>query len=60
MKLDHMGDFLLAIPAMSKIRCRFPHAKIHVLVGSWNSELARKTKSLDRVIEFDYFKKKII
>lgn len=58
LKLDHMGDFILAIPALSKLKSRYPHAFIDIIVGSWNREIAEKTGFFHNVFCFDYFKKK--
>jgi len=58
LKLDHMGDFVLSIPAMTKIKARYPYAKIDILVGSWNAEIAASLKIFDNIHTFDYFKKK--
>jgi glycosyltransferase involved in cell wall biosynthesis/ADP-heptose:LPS heptosyltransferase len=57
-KLDHMGDFLLAIPALSKLRARYPHASISIVVGSWNVPIARELKIFDEVHAFDFFKRR--
>ena len=57
-KLDHMGDFVLSIPAITKIRARYPYASIDVVVGSWNEEIAASLKIFDNIHTFDYFKKK--
>ena len=40
-KLDHMGDFIIAIPSIMKLRARYPYAQIDALVGSWNQEVAQ-------------------
>lgn len=57
LKLDHFGDFLLAIPAFSKLRARFPYATISVVVGSWNRDLAESLRLFDDIIVFDFFRK---
>ena len=55
LKLDHMGDFILAIPALSKLKARFPHAEIDIMVGKWNEDLAKGTGFFHSVICFDFF-----
>jgi len=55
-KLDHNGDFLLAIPAMAKLRARYRNAKIDVLVGSWNRAAAEASGLFDEIYTLDYFK----
>jgi len=57
-KLDHLGDFLLAIPALAKLRARFPYAKIDIVVGSWNAPLAQQTGLFDAIHIFDFFRQK--
>ncbi len=57
-KLDHMGDFILSIPAISKIRARYPYAKLDVVVGSWNVEIAESLKFFEEIFIFDFFKQK--
>jgi len=56
-KLDHMGDLVLAIPAVMKLRARYPYARIDALVGSWNVDAVRLLGVFDRVHVFDFFAK---
>jgi len=58
LKLDHMGDLLLAVPAISRLRARYPKASIDIVVGSWNQALAQTLPFFDRVLTLDYFKRK--
>jgi glycosyltransferase involved in cell wall biosynthesis/ADP-heptose:LPS heptosyltransferase len=57
LKLDHIGDFLLALPAISKLKARYPDASVDIVVGSWNAELAKSLKLFDRVFTFDFYRK---
>ena len=57
-KLDHMGDLVLAIPAIMKLRARYPYAHIDALVGGWNLEPARALGVFDDIYTFDFFSKK--
>jgi ADP-heptose:LPS heptosyltransferase len=57
-KMDHLGDFLLAIPALSKLRARYPYAVLDVVVGSWNIDVARKLNIFENVYSFDFFRRK--
>jgi glycosyltransferase involved in cell wall biosynthesis/ADP-heptose:LPS heptosyltransferase len=57
-KLDHMGDLVLAIPAVMKLRARYPHACIDALVGSWNVEAASALGVFDHIYVLDFFSKK--
>jgi ADP-heptose:LPS heptosyltransferase len=54
-KSDHIGDFLLSLPAASIIRQSFPNARITLLCGSWNQDLALKSELFDRVVCVDIF-----
>lgn len=57
-KLDHHGDFFLALPAMAKLRARYPHARIDALVGSWNRDAATATGLFDTIHTLNYFRAK--
>ncbi len=57
-KLDHMGDMILAMPAISKLKSRYPDAKIDIVVGEWNVELARSTGFFNYIYTFNFFKRK--
>ena len=35
-KLDHIGDVILATPVIESLRIGYPEAKIRVVVGSWS------------------------
>jgi glycosyltransferase involved in cell wall biosynthesis/ADP-heptose:LPS heptosyltransferase len=58
MKLDHNGDFLLAVPAMTKLRARYPGARIDLVTGSWNLAAAEAVGLFDNLYTLDYFKPK--
>ena len=55
MKLDHLGDFIMAIPALRKARAAFADAEITLVVGSWNLDVARRLGVADHVLGFDAF-----
>lgn len=57
-KLDHLGDFLLTIPALSRLRAKYPQAKIDLIIGSWNLEAARALNYFRRIYTFNYYKPK--
>ncbi len=52
LKLDHLGDFLLAFPALSKLHARFPAADIDLLVGPWNEQLAKRLPFVSQVFTY--------
>ncbi|WP_420138959.1 glycosyltransferase family 9 protein [Sphingomonas sp.] len=55
LKLDHLGDFIIGIPALRGVRAAFPRAHITLVVGSWNLDLARGIHVADEVVAFDAF-----
>lgn len=57
-KLDHMGDLILAIPAIMKLRARYPYAIIDAMVGSWNQAAASSLNVFENIITYDFFAKK--
>jgi ADP-heptose:LPS heptosyltransferase/GT2 family glycosyltransferase len=54
-KLDHIGDFLTALPALRSLRRRFPAARIDLLAPAASAELARREPGIADVIVFDFF-----
>jgi ADP-heptose:LPS heptosyltransferase len=54
-KLDHIGDFMLAAPAFAALRRFFPRARITLLCGPWNTGLAEASGYFDRVVPFRFF-----
>ena len=57
-KLDHLGDFIFSIPALSKLRAKYPYAAIDIVVGSWNRAMATDLGLFRNVYCYDYFKRK--
>jgi hypothetical protein len=55
LKLDHLGDFVMGIPALERLRAAFPDAEITLVVASWNEALARGLGIADQVLVFDVF-----
>jgi ADP-heptose:LPS heptosyltransferase len=49
LRLERIGDLIMALPAMADVRAAAPAAEIHLVVGGWNAELARAVRSVDRV-----------
>jgi ADP-heptose:LPS heptosyltransferase/GT2 family glycosyltransferase len=60
-KLDHIGDFLTALPALHALHAQFPHAAIDLLVPSASASLAAPGGTPDaslpvqNVLIFDFF-----
>ena len=42
-KVDFLGDFILAIPALTALKEKLKSEKIDIVVGEWNVGLAQKT-----------------
>ena len=55
LKLDHLGDFIIGLPALEKARATFADAEITLVVGSWNLDAARDMGVADHVLAFDVF-----
>lgn len=55
LKLDHLGDFIMCLPALRKARALFADAEITLVVGSWNLTMASELEIADRVVAFDAF-----
>lgn len=55
LKLDHVGDFIIALPYLKALRAFFSNARLTLIVGTWNVELAETAGVADEVIGFDYF-----
>ncbi len=55
LKLDHLGDFVLALPAFVQLREAFPCSFITVVCGSWNRAWAEQCGLFDDVRTFDFF-----
>jgi hypothetical protein len=54
-KLDHRGDYLMAVPALRQLRAHFPKAQITFVCGSWNAGAARDSGLFDAVLPLDFF-----
>lgn len=54
-KLDHLGDVLLTVPAMRRLRELFPEARITALVGSWARTLLDAEPCIDEALNYDFF-----
>ena len=52
-KLDHLGDVILSIPALANLRERFPGAHIAIVVNPSSEPIARAIPYVDEVICYD-------
>jgi ADP-heptose:LPS heptosyltransferase len=53
LRLERIGDLLMALPGISAVRRFAPNAEIDLVVGSWNADLARAIPAVTRVIPLD-------
>ena len=54
-KVDHIGDFITAIPAIRRLKQIFPAAAIHVLASRAARAFAEIEDCIDEFIEFEFF-----
>jgi O-antigen biosynthesis protein len=54
-KLDHIGDCVVALPAIRRLQHHFPTAKLSVLTGRASRAVWALEPAIDEVIEFDFF-----
>ena len=52
-KLDHLGDVLLATPVFSNLRRAYPSAQVHALVGEWGEIGLRNHPDIDRIFRYN-------
>lgn len=54
-KLDHIGDVILSLPAIRKIRALFPDARIDVLCAPFTKEILEMQPEIDNIKTFSFF-----
>lgn len=54
-KLDHIGDFVTALPPIRRLKQLFPMARITVLAGRASQAFVSIEPSIDELIPFDFF-----
>ncbi len=54
-KVDHIGDFVTAIPAIRRLKQIFPSASIHVLASRAARAFVAVEDCIDELIEFEFF-----
>ena len=52
-KLDHLGDVLLATPVFSNLRRAYPNAELHALTGAWSRVVLEKHPDVSKVIQYN-------
>lgn len=53
LRIERIGDLLMALPAVRDVRTLAPSAQIDLVVGGWNASLAAAVPSVNRVITLD-------
>jgi ADP-heptose:LPS heptosyltransferase len=53
LRLERIGDLLMALPAVADVQALAPHTEIDLVVGSWNADLARAIAAVRRVHTLD-------
>ena len=54
-KLDHIGDFVTAVPALRRLQEHFPQARLYLLASPGVAELTHLVPGLAGAIEFQFF-----
>lgn len=49
LRLDHLGDLVLALPALRRLKSALPHAALDLWVGPWGKDLADLFTDVDAV-----------
>jgi len=52
-KLDHLGDVLLATPVFSNLSRAYPDAELHALTGAWSRVVLEKHPDVNKVLEYN-------
>lgn len=50
---DHVGDVIMALPALAEFRRRYPHMHITVWAAGWTDSFLRSTNLFDAVVTID-------
>ncbi|MBV9736446.1 MAG: glycosyltransferase family 9 protein [Acidisphaera sp.] len=59
-KLDHFGDFIIALPAFERLRRAFPRDHIALVCGPWNAAGARDSGLFDEVRTYTFFPENVL
>ncbi len=52
-KLDHLGDVLLATPVFSNLRQAYPDAELHALTGTWSRVVLENHPNINKVLKYN-------
>ena len=53
LRLERIGDLLMTLGALQSLRATWPQARIRLVVGSWNADVARQLPWVDSVEALD-------
>jgi ADP-heptose:LPS heptosyltransferase/GT2 family glycosyltransferase len=54
-KVDHIGDFMTALPSIRRLKEHFPKARISVLASGTVRSFAALDPAIDEIIDFNFF-----
>jgi ADP-heptose:LPS heptosyltransferase/GT2 family glycosyltransferase len=54
-KVDHIGDFITALPAIRRLKTVFPNARLTALVAPASAAIAAVEPAIDECIPFEFF-----
>jgi ADP-heptose:LPS heptosyltransferase/GT2 family glycosyltransferase len=54
-KVDHIGDFIISLPAIRRLKTAFPMAKLVALVAPASAAIASVEPAIDEAIPFEFF-----
>ena len=52
-RLEHLGDMVMATPAFETFKVNNPHCEVHVLCRSISTPIIKNNKFVDKIIEYD-------
>ena len=52
-KLDHLGDVLLATPVFSNLHQAYPDAELHALTGAWSRVVLENHPDVSKILEYN-------
>lgn len=55
LKLDHLGDFLVGLPALERLRAAFPAGSFTLVCAPWVASWAERLGWFDAVVPFAFF-----
>ena len=52
-KLDHLGDVILATPVFSNLQHAYPNAELHALTGTWSRVVLERHPDVKKVLDYN-------